>query len=191
MGSAAEYGRLSEADLPASEDQICRPVTDYGASKLAQSMLGLARAARGWPVVIARLFNPVGPGMPSHLALGSFAETLAAGPKILEVGDLNVWRDFIDVDEAVRLVVELALIPQAVGQVVNICSGRAYLLRALVEQMVALSGGKTIISPVAGRMRPGEMTSFVGCVRRLQSFGLSPAEPDFDRLLPLLLEMKR
>jgi GDP-4-dehydro-6-deoxy-D-mannose reductase len=191
MGSAAEYGSVSEADLPASEDQVCQPITDYGASKHAQTMLGLSRAARGWPIVIARLFNPVGPGMPNHLALGGFAERLAANPEILEVGDLDVWRDFISVDEAARLVIELALVPEAIGQVVNICSGRAFLLRALAERMVALTGGTAILSPMTSRMRPRDMTKFVGCTQRLRSLGLSPAEPDFDRLLPLLLEAKR
>lgn len=190
-GSAAEYGYVPQTSLPVSEDHPCAPTSDYGASKLAQTELGLSHARRGWPVIVARLFNPVGPGMPQHLALGSFAKHLAAGEARLQVGNLKVSRDFIAVDEASRLIVELARTPQALGQVVNICSGQAYLLGELVEQMVELTGRATIIEPVADRMRPGEMTTLAGCTRRLEALGLRPAAPDFAQLLPQILDAAR
>ncbi|WP_293400346.1 NAD-dependent epimerase/dehydratase family protein [Phenylobacterium sp.] len=191
VGSAAEYGEAPEAAMPVPETHHCAPVSDYGASKLAQTELGLSRARRGWPIVVARLFNPVGPGMPEHLALGSFAARLASGVTSLQVGNLDVRRDFIAVDEAARLIVEVGQSPQALGQVVNICSGHAYLLRELVERMVMLVNQPTVIEPVASRMRPGEMTTFVGCTHRLEALGLAPAAPDFDALLPQMLEAAR
>jgi nucleoside-diphosphate-sugar epimerase len=188
MGSAAEYGNVAEAALPVSEEHPCAPISDYGASKHAQTLMGLCRIRSGWPIIVARLFNPVGPGMPKHLALGSFASRLAAGASVLEVGNLDVRRDFISVDEAARIVFELAQIPEAVGKVINICSGRAFLLRELVEQMATFAGRQLFTRPVEDRIRSGEMTNFVGCTRRLGTFGLTPAAPDFTHLIPELLE---
>ena len=191
VGSAAEYGEVPEACMPVAESRRCAPASNYGVSKLAQTELGLRHARQGWPVIVARLFNPVGPDMPDHLALGSFAARLASGATRLQVGNLDVRRDFIAVAEAARLIVEVSQTPQAYGQVLNICSGRDYLLRDLVERMVALVKRPTVIEPVASRMRPGEMTTFVGCTQRLEALGLAPAPPDFDVLLPQMLEAAR
>jgi len=187
IGSAAEYGSLPPECLPAQEDGPCRPITDYGISKFAQTLLGMARARTGVAVLVARTFNPVGAGMPHHLALATFAEQLRRGTCRLLVGDLDVGRDFIDVAEAARLIVSLASDAQNYGRVYNICSGTAVTLRPLVEELIRLSGQavRLIIDP--DRLRPGEMRVLFGDTARLREAGLSVRPPDFTTLLPSLI----
>lgn len=188
-GSAAEYGFVPPDALPVSEDHPCQPTNDYGISKFAQTLTGLARAEAGLPVIIARIFNPIGPGMPEHLALGSFAAQLrrAKGGCDLYVGNLDIERDFIDVAEATRLIATLGTIPEARGKVFNICSGKAFQLRSLVEELVRASGRSARIIGDPARMRSNEMHRMVGSTARLESLGLYPNPPDFGVLLPRML----
>jgi GDP-4-dehydro-6-deoxy-D-mannose reductase len=187
MGSAAEYGNLARELLPAREDGPCHPVTDYGISKYAQTLLGLSRARSGLAVLIARLFNSVGVGMPRHLALASFAEQLRLGASELSVGDLDVTRDFIDVAEAARQIVLLASDPGNFGGVFNICSGIETNLRMLVQEMVRLSGRSVRLVIDQDRLRPVDVRSFIGDTSRLRSAGIAARAADFARLLPELL----
>jgi nucleoside-diphosphate-sugar epimerase len=187
IGSAAEYGDIAPDLLPAREDGPCQPVTDYGISKFAQTLLGMARARSGVAVLVARLFNPVGAGMPRHLALASFAEQLRHGASELSVGDLDVTRDFIDVAEAARLIVLLVSEPRNFGRVFNICSGIDTNLRMLVEDMIRLSGRPVRLVIDQARLRPVEVRRFTGDTGRLRAAGISVGSPDFTRLLPELL----
>lgn len=186
-GSAAEYGHVPESLLPVREDAPCNPVTHNGISKHAQTLLGLAHARAGLRVLVARIFNPVGAGMPRRLALASFARQLREGCESLTVGDLGVARDFIHVTEVARLIAALASRQEAYGGVFNICSGEAFQLRPLVQQMIRLSGRPVRLDVSPALLRPGEMQQFRGSVDRLTAAGLSVQVPDFSRILPELL----
>jgi nucleoside-diphosphate-sugar epimerase len=99
-GSAAEYGPTVSNPRAVTEDTACHPTAPYGIAKLAQTHHTLA--AQGCQPIVARLFNPIGPKMPAHLALGSFAARIALieNAGVLETGMLDVERDFFDVEDA-------------------------------------------------------------------------------------------
>src|SRR5260370_4192438 len=63
LGSAAEYGR-AEPGVPVDESAPPRPVTPYGATKLAGTRLVQLGRAAGLDAVVLRVFNPVGAGAP-------------------------------------------------------------------------------------------------------------------------------
>jgi GDP-4-dehydro-6-deoxy-D-mannose reductase len=146
VGTAAEYGQISDHDLPITEEMECRPYNVYGASKLAQTLIGLAAAeSEGRPVVVVRPFNIIGTGMPGYLALESFRRQIqqikADGqPPVIRVGNLNTSRDFIDVEDVVRLYWTVVQNPQAYGQVINLCTGIATPIRALLDLLIQASG---------------------------------------------------
>ena len=189
VGSAAEYGLVPEGMQPVAETHLCAPRTDYGIAKYTQSLLGFAAAMRGQQVLVARLFNPVGVGMPSGLALPSFARRIvqAAPGSSIRVGDLSAARDFIDVEEAVRLLLGLADMPNWPWPVVNICSGQAYRLGDLLAGLVAASGAEVHVETDPALLRPGDMQILTGSTARLRSVGLKPSPPDFSVLFPRML----
>jgi GDP-4-dehydro-6-deoxy-D-mannose reductase len=190
IGSAAEYGFVDPDALPVGEDHPCQPRSEYGIAKYAQTLLGLAAAERGMPVLTARLFNPVGLGMPPGLALPSFARRIAAAPDrdgVISVGDMEARRDFIDVAEAARILLALARAPYWPWPVVNLCSGKAFNLGALLDSMIAVSGLKLQVMIDPNLSRPGDMRMLVGSTERLSKLHVAPAAPDFDRLIPQLL----
>ena len=96
-------------------------------------------------------------------------------------------RDFIDVAEAARILISLAAMPCFPWPLVNLCSGQAWRLGNLLEQMIALSGRNLRVERDPALQRPGDMPVLLGDTSRLVSVGLSPRRPDFDRLLPVLL----
>jgi GDP-4-dehydro-6-deoxy-D-mannose reductase len=189
-GSAAEYGNVPPDCVPVREAQPCHPLTDYGIAKYAQTLMAEARAAAGLPIVVARLWNPVGRGMPGHLALASFAAQIAAMPSLggtLHVGNLDVERDFLDVGEVTRLMAGLATRSEAIGHVVNICAGRTWRLRSLVDDLIRLAGKPVSLEVDPRRVRAGEPAALCGHTGRLARLGLAPMLPNFDTILPQLL----
>lgn len=193
IGSAAEYGIVPAKAQPVTETHPCAPRTDYAVAKHTQSLLGFAAFMQGLPVLVARLFNPVGVGMPRGLALPSFARQIV-GPgaqPILRVGDLSAERDFLDVGEAARLLVALAALPDWPWPLVNLCSGRAYCVGDLLARMVAFSNAPVRIEMDPALMRSGDMPILTGSTERLVSVGLAPQAPDFSVLLPRLLAEAR
>jgi nucleoside-diphosphate-sugar epimerase len=189
IGSAAEYGVVPLDAQPVVETYQCVPRSDYAVAKYAQSLLGLAAAMRGSQVLIVRLFNPIGVGMPSRLALPSFARQLV-GPEpksILRVGDLSAQRDFLDVEEAARLLLLLAAMSHWRWPVVNLCSGRAYRIGDLLDGLIAASGAKVSVELDPTLIRFGDMPVLTGSTSRLASLGLKPQAPNFLTLFPRLL----
>ncbi len=140
-GSAAELGPVPVGDLPVREDYPCRPGDAYGLSKWLASTAGLA-ARPPLEVIVARVFNPVGPGQPTSQALGRFADLLSdpgPDPLHLAVGDLDARRDFIDVRDVARALMALALLGHP-GQAYHVGTGRSHRVREGLDRLIALSG---------------------------------------------------
>ena len=194
VGSAAEYGPVAVEQLPVRENFACRPNTAYGTSKLAQTNHALIAASRGLPLVVARLFNPIGPGMPRTLALGSFAHQIAlmgSHGGVLTTGDLDAIRDFMDVRIAARLLVDLSLMEVAVADVVNVCTGAGQRLLDLTQRLIDISGVRVELRHDGARRGNSEVKSFVGNPSRLNALGLSYATSNLDAVLEDVLRSAR
>jgi nucleoside-diphosphate-sugar epimerase len=188
-GSAAECGPVEGAALPVTEDTTCRPVSAYGITKLAQTHHGLAAVA-GQPVVMARLFNVIGGGMPTHLALGAFAAQIRAMPAeggILRSGPLARERDFVEARPTAALLVDLLQNPAAAGKVINVCSGQATSLADLTAALVAASGRRVTMEEDASRAGNSDINRHWGSAARLASLGYRLPPPDAARVAHALL----
>jgi GDP-4-dehydro-6-deoxy-D-mannose reductase len=189
-GSAAEYGSAVIDGQPVRETAICEPSSVYGASKLAQTRKALAFAdATGTSVLVARIFNALGPNMSSHLAIGDFANqvtSMRGNSGTLHVGNIEVRRDMIDVEHVATLLAQLAENAGACG-VVNVCSGQAPLLRELVELLIEGSGKKIDIQVDWSRIRGNEPRTVVGSTDLLARLGCAPPLTDFAAVIARVL----
>lgn len=193
-GSAAEYGPVPLAQQPVREDFACRPNTAYGASKLAQTSHALIASSNGLRVVIARLFNPIGPGMPKSLALGSFAHQIAQMGKrggVLSTGDLDAVRDFMDVRLAARLLVDLSLKDSEGTEIVNVCTGEGRRLFDLTQRLIDISGVHVELQHDVSRRGNSDVMAFVGDPSRLKALGLDFSRTDIDSVLEEILRSAR
>jgi GDP-4-dehydro-6-deoxy-D-mannose reductase len=146
-GSAAELGPVDLAALPVDEAYRCLPINAYGRSKWLATAAGLAERPP-LDVVVARVFNPIGPGTPASQALGRFAARLSdpePDPLELIVGDLDARRDFIDVRDVARAMIALATRGQG-GSVYNVGTGLSQRVGAGLDRLIHLSGRSVRVS---------------------------------------------
>ena len=190
VGSAAEYGASIVSGVPVSENTACAPVGDYGRTKLAQSNAAMAFGQEsGARVVIARIFNAIGVGMPAFLALPDFASQIASASSsggILTTGNLDVRRDFIDVAHVVHALDAVARLSAASGPI-NVCSGVAWSLRESVDHMIRLSGKPISIVQDPSRVRADEVKVIVGSTARLEGLGIALPPTDLNAILEAML----
>ena len=95
-------------DRAITEDDVIRPNSPYGTSKLAQEMVAMrAWQDDGIPALVARAFNHVGPRQAPSFVASSIAKQISeieAGrrPATLEMGNMESQRDIMDVRDTVR-----------------------------------------------------------------------------------------
>ena len=189
-GSAAELGPVPPAQLPVGESHPCSPIEAYGRSKWLATVAGLAE---GPPleVTVARIFNPVGPGMPPTQAFGEFVSQLlsAAGdPLPLVVGSLEARRDFVDVRDVARAMVALSLSGQA-GLVYNVGRGQSRSVGEGLDILIGLSGRavKVCVDP-RRNPRKGPLDSRAEISRIVAHTGWQPTIPFEQSLADLWAE---
>ncbi len=167
VGSVAELGPLPVEMLPVSETHPCRPVDAYGLSKWAATRLGLAEAPP-LEVIAARVFNPIGPRLPTLQAFGRFASLLAEtgpDPLILKVGSLETRRDFIDVQDVAAALVALVNNGRP-GQVYNIATGQSRSIGDGLQELIRLSGRSVRIEVELSHRGPLESRADIAKIRR-------------------------
>src|SRR5262249_28540104 len=143
VGSGTCYGDPAPEFIPVREDCPLRPNNPYAASKAAADLLGIQHyLAHKTDVVVARPFNHAGPRQSPRYVLAGLAAQVAeveAGKKgCVEVGNLEVIRDFIDVRDVVRGYRMLAARGKA-GEVYNLGSGRGTKIAGALEHLRSLA----------------------------------------------------
>lgn len=167
IGSADEYGVVNPEDLPLSEDAPVRPESPYALGKSIQNQCCRAFASLySTDVVITRSFNHTGAGQRDAFVLPSFARQiseirLGRRKPVIEVGNLDVRRDFSDVRDVCDAYVALLERGRA-GEVYNVCSGRSYNIRELLEKMCELAGCEVEIRTDPARLRPVDVPELRG-----------------------------
>jgi GDP-4-dehydro-6-deoxy-D-mannose reductase len=173
VGSAEEYGRVAERDLPLQEDAPLRPTTPYGVSKIAASFLGLqAHLAHDLDVVRVRPFSHTGPGQSDRFVVPALAARIAEAERgqrdEILVGSLDPVRDVSDVRDVVRAYRLLAARGEA-GEVYNVCSGRGVSIREIAELLLAAARRSLRLTVSADLVRPVEVPRLVGDPSRVHA----------------------
>ena len=156
--SANVYGNTSEGSLP--ESTLPAPANDYAVSKLAMEYM-----AKLWqdrlPIIITRPFNYTGIGQAENFLLPKIVAHFKAQSSVIELGNLEVWRDFSDVRAVVNAYRRL-IEAKAFGQVVNVCSEEVYSLREIVAMCEEITGHHIEIRVNPAFVRAGEVKTLCG-----------------------------
>lgn len=156
----ASAGILDEATTPA-------PANDYAVSKLAmECMAGLWHDRL--PIVIARPFNYTGVGQSESFLLPKIVSHFRRRADKVELGNLDVWRDFSDVRSVVQAYRGLLDI-RPLGQTVNVCSGKSYSLREILAICQAITGHEIQVEVNSAFVRANEVKTLCGDNSRLRA----------------------
>jgi UDP-glucose 4-epimerase len=136
------YGKNTKVPFAEDDDLSLGPTVRsrwaYACSKALDEWLAFAyHREKGVPVIIARLFNTVGPRQVGHygMVLPSFARQAVAGEPITVYGDGRQARCFVHVKDAVTALLELVDTPTAYGEVVNVGSDEEVTILELAERV--------------------------------------------------------
>jgi nucleoside-diphosphate-sugar epimerase len=135
--SSTTYG--DAATVPTPETAPLRPVSPYGASKVAAEQLTAGCAEAGVRSVILRYFSCYGPRQRPDMALSRFIAGIIAREPLPIYGDGRQLRDFTFVDDVVRATV-LAAARAPAGSTLNIGGGESVALLEAVELLGELIG---------------------------------------------------
>jgi UDP-glucose 4-epimerase len=174
ISSAAVYGE--PVRFPITEDSDLAPISPYGASKLAAEVEArMFHAVYKLPVVIARVFNTYGPGMPRFVIL-DFLRKLQHDPARLEIlGTGRQVRDFNYVEDTVQGL--LALAEKGVpGEAYNVASGVSHSVTDLAHLLIDTLGlaGKTTLS-FTGESWAGDAQRWEVDIGKMRGLGYRPA----------------
>jgi GDP-4-dehydro-6-deoxy-D-mannose reductase len=183
--SADAYGGSFRAGTALDEGAPLAPLNAYAATKAAADLALGALVPEGLRCVRVRAFNHTGPGQAPAFAVPAFARQaarIAAGlqPPVLQVGNLEPRRDFLDVrDVCAAYALCLArgdVLPP--GTILNIASGEPRRIGDVLDAVLREAGVEAGVEASADRLRPSDLPAArgdAGLARRL--LGWAPAIP--------------
>ena len=161
--SANVYGNANVATL--DENCPAQPENDYAVSKYAMELM-----ARQWrtqlPIVMVRPFNYTGVGQAGAFLLPKLVDHFARREARVELGNIDVYRDFNDVRVVAAAYARL-LDKGVPGEVYNVCSGRAYSIKDVLALLAELAGYSIEVDINPAFVRANEVKKLVGSNRKL------------------------
>jgi GDP-6-deoxy-D-talose 4-dehydrogenase len=135
--SANIYGNSKSEYI---DESVCaNPANDYAVSKLAMEYVAKLFMDK-LPIIITRPFNYTGVGQSEKFLLPKIISHFKSKAPFIELGNLDVSRDFSDVRMVADAYIKLTNTPSAIGKTINICSGEVYTLGQVIEMSAKLSG---------------------------------------------------
>ena len=167
------YGSARQVPIP--ETHPLQPQSPYSASKIATDHIALSyHYAFHLPVTIVRPFNTFGPRQSARAVIPTIITQALAGSEI-KLGTTTTTRDFTYVADTVRGFMLAGASPAAVGEVVNLGTGRETSIADTVKLIVGTLGSKARVVQDAERLRPetsevSRLCADIGKARKLLGY---------------------
>lgn len=163
--SANVYGNRTEGML--TEHSLPDPANDYAVSKLAMEYMAKLWMPR-LPIVITRPFNYTGVGQSENFLIPKIVSHFKRKAPVIELGNLDVWRDFSDV-RAVAAAYRGLVEKSPVGNIFNVCSGKAVSLREVLSMVEDITGHHLDVRVNPAFVRANEVKTLTGSAEQLMT----------------------
>jgi len=163
-----DIGKIDETMCPA-------PVNHYACSKLAMEHM-VANWFERLSIVITRPFNYTGPHQDLRFLVPKIVDHFTRNSPVIELGNIDVSRDFSDVRDVVSAYMAL-LNSEVASTRVNISSGTDTALSTVIEKVSALAGYEIEIQVNPDFVRKDEIKRLCGNNQRLKQ--LTGWEPEY------------
>ncbi|MEP4485947.1 MAG: GDP-mannose 4,6-dehydratase [Halioglobus sp.] len=162
--SANIYGNTK--DLPITESTLPNPANHYGMSKYTMELATQLYA--DLPVAITRPFNYTGCGQTPNFLIPKIVSAFRAKQTTIELGNLDVARDFSDVRDVVTAYLRL-LTTDTTAPAYNICSGTPSTLLSVIDTLNAIAGYEIKVTVNPDFVRSDEIKTLYGSPALLES----------------------
>ncbi len=169
--SANVYGNTNNS--PITEEEPPAPVNHYAMSKLAMEYMAKTYLDR-LPIFFTRPFNYIGPGQDESFVVPKIVKHFANRAPVIELGNLDVEREFNDVRFVVSTYMALLELAEA-GETYNICSGKAYGLDRVIDMLSEITGHEIRVEINPTFVRKKEIKSLFGSPDKLKKL-IGPIE---------------
>lgn len=183
--SANIYGNRREGVL--SEDMAPAPANDYGVTKVACELLAQVYSDR-LPIITTRPFNYTGRGQSEDFLIPKIITHVRNREPVIELGNIDVARDFSDVRAVVDAYARLLDSPAAIGQTLNVCSGQARTLAEVLNLAERISGHHMEVRINPNFVRSDEVKTLCGSRARLESVIGPVPMPDLAETVTWMLD---
>jgi GDP-4-dehydro-6-deoxy-D-mannose reductase len=177
---------------PLTEDSRIQPNNPYAASKaMAELLVVEYRRRTAGGIITTRSFNHTGPGQPPNFVLPSIAKQfveieLGLRPAILDVGNVEVQRDFTDIRDVIHAY-SILLEKGKPGEVYNVCSGSAVRLADIIQMFESAAGRKVTLATEESRVRSNDVPVICGDAKKVrETTGWQPQIPLAETIAGLL-----
>jgi UDP-glucose 4-epimerase len=154
------YGKVMDGEnsglLTEDTDRLMGSTTKrrwaYACSKALDEFLSLAyHEEKKLPVVVARLFNTVGPRQTGQygMVIPNFVQKALIDKPIVVHGDGNQSRSFTHISDVVKALVDLMAEPKAEGLVVNVGGTEEVTIKELALLVKEMTGSKSEIEYIS------------------------------------------
>ncbi|MFX1363438.1 MAG: GDP-mannose 4,6-dehydratase [Promethearchaeota archaeon] len=144
--TSAEYGTTTSLNRPLKESDPLMAIHPYGISKVASELLSRQYYINfGIEAINIRFFNQTGPRKKGD-ACADFTSKVAKiecnkSPPIIEVGNLNPYRDFTGIKDSLKAI-WLVATKGTPGETYNVCSNKKIQIRQLLNITLSFSSKK-------------------------------------------------
>jgi nucleoside-diphosphate-sugar epimerase len=185
--SSAVYASSTD---PVDEGSPCAPANTYARAKYVQERIALSYDPEQ-PVVIARLFNVVGPFQHRDFFIPTLLDRLVRYKRkeaaTVPLKTLNAMRDFIHIDDVCMALA--ALVERgAPGEIYNVCSGSGVSIRSVIDISAGMLGLDEIALDVKDDFVREGINYQVGSNEKLLALGWAPRFTITDSLEAVIRE---
>ena len=182
--SMSVYGKTQETSI--NENHSTKPLSMYAVGKLASENYLRIYKQYGISSVSLRLFNTYGPGQNmSNLRQGMVSIYLAQAiqnKSILVKGSPDRFRDFIYIDDVVRVVNHFVKNGINGSEIYNVCTGSKTKVLTIIDTIKKVLGNENILVEYIGAT-PGDQFGIVGdntkLIKELKKYDAVFKESDF------------
>lgn len=166
ISSASIYGNGHQ--LPIKEDFTPNPDSDYAVSKLASELVAKLFMEK-LPITILRPFNYTGIGQDKNFVIPKIINHFKKRKSHIELGNINVEREFNDVRNVVNLYSKLIMKVPTRG-IFNICTGKSFSIKEIIEKCEMITGHRIKIKFNNTLIRFNDCDKLVGNGDHLKEF---------------------
>ena len=163
--SANVYGNSHLEML--SEGSPVNPANDYAVSKLAMEHMARTFMAR-LPIIVTLPFNYPGVGQSKEFLIPKIVTHFSLKKRLIQLGNINVERDFLDVRDVAAFYLAIAQKPLA-GETFNLCSGNTFSLSDILKEAERITGHILRIEVNPDYVRMNEIKRLAGDPKKLYS----------------------